>query len=188
MSQGRTPSWASSTILLLTLSGRGRPLTKTPPSWLTPVWPGGVKNQTIAFCLCFKPVWPGGVRNQTIAFRLRHSWLTPVRPGPGGVRNQTIVFRLCLCLCVLIYSKYINQVTPSVLFYRLSIDHLLLSHSLFVFCVEKCIRFEKNELNRIYTIWLMYVFKNYFINWSGSSSFQLKLYYPDPDFYACILL
>ena len=38
------------------------------------------------------------------------------------------------------------------------------------------------ELNIIYAILLMYVFY-YFINWSGSSSFQLQLYYPDPDFY-----
>ena len=39
MSQGLTPMRASSTILLLTYSGRGRPLTNTPPSWLTPAWP-----------------------------------------------------------------------------------------------------------------------------------------------------
>lgn len=36
MSQGRTPLWASSTILCRTTSGRGLPLTNTPPSWLTP--------------------------------------------------------------------------------------------------------------------------------------------------------
>lgn len=32
MSHGRTPWWASSTILWRTTSGRGRPFTKTPPS------------------------------------------------------------------------------------------------------------------------------------------------------------
>ena len=39
MSQGRAPLWASSTILCRVLSGRGRPLTNTPPSWFTPLWP-----------------------------------------------------------------------------------------------------------------------------------------------------
>ena len=39
MSQGRTPLWASSTIRCRTTSGSGRPLTKTPPNWLTPPWP-----------------------------------------------------------------------------------------------------------------------------------------------------
>ena len=36
MSQGRTPLCASSTILWRTMSGSGRPLTKTPPNWFTP--------------------------------------------------------------------------------------------------------------------------------------------------------
>ena len=51
MSHGRTPMWASSTIRRLTWSGRGRPLTNTPPSWLTPVWPevkNGINRLTIA--------------------------------------------------------------------------------------------------------------------------------------------
>ena len=39
MSQGRTPWWASSTILCLTTSGRGLPFTNTPPSWFTPPCP-----------------------------------------------------------------------------------------------------------------------------------------------------
>jgi len=39
MSHGRTPLWASSTILCRTTSGNGRPFTKTPPSWFTPPWP-----------------------------------------------------------------------------------------------------------------------------------------------------
>ena len=39
MSHGRAPWWASSTIFCLVLSGNGRPFTKTPPSWLTPLWP-----------------------------------------------------------------------------------------------------------------------------------------------------
>lgn len=39
MSQGRTPLWESSTILRRIGSGSGRPLTKIPPSWLTPPWP-----------------------------------------------------------------------------------------------------------------------------------------------------
>lgn len=39
MSQGRAPEWASSTIFCLVESGKGRPLTNTPPSWFTPLWP-----------------------------------------------------------------------------------------------------------------------------------------------------
>jgi len=39
MSQGRTPLWASSTILWRTTSGSGLPFTNTPPSWFTPPWP-----------------------------------------------------------------------------------------------------------------------------------------------------
>lgn len=39
ISQGRAPEWASSTIFCLVESGRGRPLTNTPPSWFTPLWP-----------------------------------------------------------------------------------------------------------------------------------------------------
>ena len=39
MSHGLTPWCAMSTIRWRTTSGRGRPLTKTPPSWLTPPWP-----------------------------------------------------------------------------------------------------------------------------------------------------
>lgn len=36
ISQGRTPRCASSTMRCLTTCGNGRPLMKTPPSWLTP--------------------------------------------------------------------------------------------------------------------------------------------------------
>ncbi len=39
MSHGLTPLCASSTIRCRTMSGSGRPLTNTPPSWLTPPWP-----------------------------------------------------------------------------------------------------------------------------------------------------
>lgn len=39
MSHGRTPLWASSTIRWRTTSGRGLPLTNTPPNWFTPPWP-----------------------------------------------------------------------------------------------------------------------------------------------------
>lgn len=35
MSQGLMPSWANSTIRNLIALGKGRPLTKTPPSWFT---------------------------------------------------------------------------------------------------------------------------------------------------------
>lgn len=49
ISHGRTPWWASSTILWRTTSGRGRPFTKTPPSWFTPPCPkthrGGGEGQ-----------------------------------------------------------------------------------------------------------------------------------------------
>lgn len=40
MSQGRAPECASSTIFCRVWSGRGRPLTNTPPSWFTPLCPG----------------------------------------------------------------------------------------------------------------------------------------------------
>lgn len=39
ISQGRAPEWASSMIFWRVESGNGRPLTYTPPSWLTPLWP-----------------------------------------------------------------------------------------------------------------------------------------------------
>ncbi len=39
MSQGRAPEWANSTIFCRVESGSGRPLTYTPPSWFTPLWP-----------------------------------------------------------------------------------------------------------------------------------------------------
>ncbi len=45
MSQGLTPINANSTILLRTQSGSGRPLTNTPPNWLTPAWPA-INNQS----------------------------------------------------------------------------------------------------------------------------------------------
>ena len=44
ISQGRAPLWASSTILCRVESGRGRPLTKTPPSWLTPLCPSNTRT------------------------------------------------------------------------------------------------------------------------------------------------
>ena len=43
MSHGRAPWWANSTIFCLVLSGKGRPLTNTPPSWLTPLWPSELR-------------------------------------------------------------------------------------------------------------------------------------------------
>lgn len=48
MSHGRTPINANSTILLRTQSGSGRPLTNTPPNWLTPAWPA-INNQSKQF-------------------------------------------------------------------------------------------------------------------------------------------
>ena len=40
------PTWcAMSTIRCRTTSGRGRPLTNTPPSWLTPPWPAMKENK-----------------------------------------------------------------------------------------------------------------------------------------------
>ena len=39
MSHGRTPLCESSTIFRRMGSGSGRPLTNSPPSWLTPPWP-----------------------------------------------------------------------------------------------------------------------------------------------------
>lgn len=44
MSQGLTPINASSTIRLRTQSGSGRPLTNTPPNWLTPAWPESLEK------------------------------------------------------------------------------------------------------------------------------------------------
>lgn len=53
MSQGRAPLWASSTIFCLVESGNGLPFTKTPPSWLTPLWP--VAHGDITNWLVFPP-------------------------------------------------------------------------------------------------------------------------------------
>jgi hypothetical protein len=39
MTQGRIPLLAISIISRRTASGNGRPLIKTPPSWLTRPWP-----------------------------------------------------------------------------------------------------------------------------------------------------
>lgn len=39
MSHGLAPECANSTIFCRVLSGNGRPLTYTPPSWLIPLWP-----------------------------------------------------------------------------------------------------------------------------------------------------
>ena len=47
MSQGRAPEWASSTIFCRVESGRGRPLTNTPPSWFTPLCPVGAQSNTV---------------------------------------------------------------------------------------------------------------------------------------------
>jgi len=43
MSQGRAPECASSTIFWRVESGSGRPPTKTPPSWFTPLCPANTK-------------------------------------------------------------------------------------------------------------------------------------------------
>lgn len=48
MSHDRTPEWAISTILWRMWSGSGRPLTYTPPIWLTPVPPASTLSQTHA--------------------------------------------------------------------------------------------------------------------------------------------
>ena len=56
-----TPWCAISTILCLTTSGSGRPLTKTPPSWLTPPWPAVRSYQSgsrVILCLNFRG-WGG---------------------------------------------------------------------------------------------------------------------------------
>ncbi len=54
MSHGLTPLWASSTILWRTTSGKGRPLTNTPPSWFTPPWPGSKKREKDIQSACHK--------------------------------------------------------------------------------------------------------------------------------------
>ena len=56
MSLGLTPFWASSTIRCLTISGRGLPLTYTPPSWLTPPWPVKEKHIYKNTIFCSKSV------------------------------------------------------------------------------------------------------------------------------------
>lgn len=57
MSQGRAPEWANSTIFCLVESGKGRPLTNTPPSWFTPLCPSHsyttVKNFTRIWNFCY---------------------------------------------------------------------------------------------------------------------------------------
>ncbi|KAJ8868473.1 hypothetical protein PR048_030001 [Dryococelus australis] len=56
MSQGRAPEWASSTIFWRVLSGRGRPFTYTPPSWLIPLWPAAEHPNIVLAATC----WGGG--------------------------------------------------------------------------------------------------------------------------------
>ena len=51
ISQGRAPEWANSTIFCRVESGNGLPLTKTPPSWLIPLWPA---DKTRSVTLFFK--------------------------------------------------------------------------------------------------------------------------------------
>lgn len=46
MSQGRMPSWANSTIRNLIALGKGRPLTKTPPSWFTSPYVCSVRDKS----------------------------------------------------------------------------------------------------------------------------------------------
>lgn len=46
MTQGRTPAAAISMIFSLMWLGKGRPLIKTPPSWLTRPCPRNMKNET----------------------------------------------------------------------------------------------------------------------------------------------
>ena len=47
ITQGRTPAAAISMIFSLTWLGKGRPLMKTPPSWLTRPWPCKNKYNTL---------------------------------------------------------------------------------------------------------------------------------------------
>ena len=75
MSHGLTPWCAMSTIRWRTTSGRGRPLTKTPPSWLTPPWPATQGKGSVT---CF------GAHNNMTSKRLLgtsdESWLGPKSP------------------------------------------------------------------------------------------------------------
>lgn len=54
ISHGRAPEWASSTIFCRVESGNGLPPTKTPPSWLTPLWP---EKFHICFPFIFFSMW-----------------------------------------------------------------------------------------------------------------------------------
>ena len=49
MSHGRAPEWANSTIFWRVESGNGRPLTNTPPSWFTPLWPERIRHSMQKF-------------------------------------------------------------------------------------------------------------------------------------------
>lgn len=50
ISHGRAPLWASSTIFCLVVSGNGLPLTNTPPSWFTPLWPKHRQGNIVGKC------------------------------------------------------------------------------------------------------------------------------------------
>lgn len=49
ISHGLAPECASSTIFCRVESGKGRPPTKTPPNWLTPLWPFKELGKNIFF-------------------------------------------------------------------------------------------------------------------------------------------
>ena len=85
MSQGLTPWWASSTIRCRTTSGKGRPLTNTPPSWLTPPWPerkeGAIRSLVI--------------QNQQ---NVIHVWYTYINTGfPKLLNNVPWISRVNEC-------------------------------------------------------------------------------------------
>lgn len=74
ISHGRAPEWANSTIFCLVESGRGRPLTNTPPSWFTPLWP--VHSHIVRTCFSYSLEFKYSIR-VNLQSLFSSLWLVP---------------------------------------------------------------------------------------------------------------
>jgi hypothetical protein len=94
MSQGRAPECASSTIFCRVESGRGRPLTNTPPSWFTPLCPaGGRATNTVEQLQLGQEA---GLQGCGGAGPNQHSRTTTVRVPEGALGTMGIVVTILL--------------------------------------------------------------------------------------------
>lgn len=81
ISQGRAPEWANSTIFLRVDSGRGRPLTNTPPSWFTPLCP--IRNRRD------RVMWGSAVSHTTSSYAWL--WITSDRKVTQKLQQTLLV-------------------------------------------------------------------------------------------------